>query len=74
MAVGHRPGWPSWASSRDTSPLTLQPGQSGKITVTFTPQGRRGDKVRGILYVDDFSFRTLTGNEQLAIPYSYRIR
>ncbi len=25
MAVGHRPGWPSWASSRDTSPLTLQP-------------------------------------------------
>jgi hypothetical protein len=58
----------------DYSPLTLQPGQSGKITVTFTPQGRRGDKVRGTLYVDDFSFRTLTGNEQLAIPYSYRIR
>ena len=25
MAVGHRPGWPSWESSRDTSPLTLQP-------------------------------------------------
>jgi len=25
MAVGHRPGWPSCASSRDTSPLTLQP-------------------------------------------------
>ena len=25
MAVGHRPGWPFWASSRDTSPLTLQP-------------------------------------------------
>lgn len=25
MAVGHRPGWPSWASSRDRSPLTLQP-------------------------------------------------
>jgi hypothetical protein len=58
----------------DYSPLTLQPGQSGKITVTFTPQGKRGDRVRGVLYVDDFSFRTLTGNEQLAIPYSYRIR
>jgi hypothetical protein len=57
----------------DYSPLTLQPGQSGKITVTFTPQGRRGDKVRGTLYVDDFSFRTLTGNEQLAIPYSYKV-
>jgi hypothetical protein len=58
----------------DYSPLTLQPGQAGKITVTFTPQGKRGDRVRGVLYVDDFSFRTLTGNEQLAIPYSYRIR
>ena len=58
----------------DYSPLTLQPGQSGKITVTFTPRGRRGDKVRGVLYVDDFSFRTLTGNEQLAIPYSYKLR
>jgi len=58
----------------DYTPLTLTPGQSGKITVTFTPQGRRGRKVEGVLYVDDFSFRTLTGNEQLAIPYRYRIR
>jgi len=58
----------------DYSPLTLQPGQSGKITVTFTPRGKRGDRVRGVLYVDDFGLRTLTGNEQLAIPYSYRVR
>jgi subtilisin family serine protease len=58
----------------DYTPLTLQPGQSGKITVTFTPHGRRGAKVQGVLYVDDFSFETLTGNEQLAIPYSYRVR
>jgi hypothetical protein len=58
----------------DYSPLTLQPGQTGRITVTFTPQGRHGAKVQGVLYVDDFSFRTLTGNEQLAIPYSYTIR
>ncbi len=58
----------------DYTPLTLAPGQSGKITVTFNPQGRKGDKVSGVLYVDDFSLRTLTGNEQLAIPYSYRIK
>jgi hypothetical protein len=58
----------------DYSPLTLQPGQSGKITITFTPRGRRGDRIRGVLYVDDFGLRTLTGNEQLAIPYSYRVR
>ena len=61
-------------SPQGYSPLTLQPGQSGRITVTFTPQGKRGSKVRGVLYVDDFSFRTLTGNQQLAIPYSYKIR
>jgi hypothetical protein len=58
----------------DYTPLTLQPGQSGKITVTFTPQGKPGDRVRGVLYVDDFSLRTVTGNEQLAIPYSYKVR
>jgi hypothetical protein len=58
----------------DYSPLTLQPGQKGKITVAFTPHGKHGDQVQGVLYVDDFSFRTLTGNEQLAIPYSYKIR
>jgi Subtilase family len=56
------------------TPLTLQPGQSGKITVTFMPRGKRGAKVQGVLYVDDFSFRTFTGNEQVAIPYSYKIR
>jgi hypothetical protein len=58
----------------DYSPLTLQPGQSGKVTVTFTPRGKSGDRVSGVLYVDDFGLRTLSGNEQLAIPYSYRIR
>jgi hypothetical protein len=62
------------AAPPDYTPLTLGPGQSGQITVTFTPQGRRGSKTSGVLYVDDFGLRTLTGNEQFAIPYSYRIR
>jgi hypothetical protein len=56
------------------TPLQLAPGQSGTITVTFTPRGEKGDKVNGILYVDDFSQRTLAGNEQLSFPYSYRIK
>jgi hypothetical protein len=42
--------------------------------VTFTPQGVKGDKVNGILCVDDFSQRILAGNEQFAFPYSYRIK
>ena len=56
------------------TPLTLGPGQSGKIAVTFTPQGRRGSRVDGTLYVDDVGLRLDTGNEQMAFPYSYRIK
>ena len=56
------------------APLQLGPGQSGTITVTFTPQGAHGDKVNGVLYVDDFSQRVLTGNEEMAFPYSYKIK
>jgi len=58
----------------DYTPLQLAPGQSGTITVTFTPRGRRGDAVRGNLFIDDFSQRVLAGNEEIAFPYSYRIR
>ena len=56
------------------APLQLGPGQSGTITVTFTPQGAHGAKVDGVLYVDDFSQRVLTGNEEMAFPYSYKIK
>jgi len=34
----------------------------------------RADVPSRILYVDDFSQRTLAGNEQIAFPYSYRIK
>ena len=61
-------------SAPDYTPVTLAPGQSGNITVTFTPQGRRGSRGNGILYVDDFGRFLLSGNEQMAFPYSYRIR
>jgi hypothetical protein len=56
------------------SPLTLGPGQSGHIAVTFTPQGARGSRVIGTLYVDDFGLRLLTGDEQAAFGYSYKIK
>lgn len=39
-----------------------------------TPQGAKNEKVNGVLYVDDFSLRTLAGNEQMAFPYSYKIK
>jgi hypothetical protein len=62
------------ANPPDYTPVTLAPGQSGQITVTFTPQGARGSKVKGTLYVDDFGLRLFTGNEQAAFPYSYKIK
>ncbi len=62
------------ANAPNFAPLQLGPGDSGTITVTFTPQGSHGDEVNGVLYVDDFSFRTDTGNEQMAFPYSYKIK
>ena len=62
------------ADAPEYTPVTLTPGQSGRITVTFTPQGTRGSKVTGTLYVDDFGLRLLTGNEQMAFPYSYKIK
>ena len=56
------------------TPLTLRPSERGSIDVTFTPQGRKGDVVRGVLYLDEMSSSWLLfTNEQVAIPYRYRI-
>ncbi len=35
-------------------PVTIRPGKSGVIEVTFRPRGRPGTVVRGDLYVDDY--------------------
>jgi hypothetical protein len=67
-----------WKQSVDPNapytPLTLGPGQTGTITVTFTPSGRRGHVVRGFLALDTFSLSSLSGDEITQIPYAYRIR
>jgi hypothetical protein len=67
----------AWLSATHASnpftPLVLQPGQTGTITVTFTPTGAAGTTVSGVLYVDTFSASVLTGDELTAIPYSYTI-
>jgi hypothetical protein len=39
-----------------------------------SPRGNHGEKVNGVLYLDDFSFRTFSGDEQMAVPYSYTIK
>jgi hypothetical protein len=55
------------------TPLTLDPGQSGTITVTFTPSGRRGHTVDGFIGVDTFNEFTFSGDEVAQIPYEYRV-
>jgi hypothetical protein len=55
------------------NPLTLSPGQSGRMTLTITPSGRRGKRVRGTLFVDVFDSRLDITGEVLALPYEYTI-
>ena len=62
------------AAPPPTGPITLNPGQTGTITVTITPSGASGTVVRGTLYIDNFDFFTEAGDELAALPYAYTIK
>ncbi len=66
-----------WAASVNPnatySPLTLNPGQTGTITLTITPNAPKGTVVRGFIGVDTFNFGTDAGDELINIPYSYTV-
>jgi hypothetical protein len=53
------------------TPLVLQPGQTGTISVTITPTAAKGSKVSGVLYLDDYSQYASAGDSLKAFPYSY---
>ena len=55
------------------SPLTLDPGQSGTITLTFTPNAAKGTVVHGFIGVDTFNLFSASGGELINIPYSYKV-
>ena len=65
---------PADTPPRPTGPITLNPGQTGTITVTITPSGAPGTVVNGTLYIDDFDFFTVDGDELVALPYTYTIK
>jgi hypothetical protein len=67
-----------WAQSVDPNapytPLSLAPGQSGTITLTFSSPGKKGKVVRGFVDVDTFNLASLGGDEVTTIPYAYKLR
>ena len=66
-----------WAQSVDPtapySPLTLAPGDTGTITLTITPNARKGTVVRGFIDVDTFNLVSVGGDRLTTIPYAYRV-
>ena len=63
----------SISASAPFSPLTLAPGATGAITVTFTPNAPRGTVVRGFLEIDTFNGATASGDEIVVVPDTYRV-
>ena len=55
------------------SPLTLNPGQTGTITLTITPNAAKGTVVRGFIAIDTFNLATNSGDELINIPYTYTV-
>jgi Subtilase family len=68
-------GVASLARSASYNLVTVNPGQSGRLTLAIKPSGKAGTVVRGVLYVDDFvdSLQFLSGSQLVAIPYAYTI-
>ncbi len=61
------------ASPPPASPITLVPGASATIPVTFTATGASGTLVRGDLFIDDQEPALGADNELTTIPYEYRV-
>jgi subtilisin family serine protease len=66
-----------WAQSVNASapytPLTLTPGATGTITLTFTPSAPKGTVVRGFIGMDTLNLATAAGDELVNIPYTYTV-
>jgi hypothetical protein len=55
------------------TPLVVDPGNTGTVTVTFTPNAPKGTKVTGWLYVDDTTLSNNAGDELCYLYYSYTV-
>jgi hypothetical protein len=61
------------SSAPTTTPLTLDPGSAGTITVRITPQGAPGEAIHGTLFVNTYDPVTGSSDEVASIPYAYTI-
>ncbi len=55
------------------TPVTIAPGQTASIPVTITPTAAKGTTVHGTLYVDTYNTFSASGDELIAIPYTYTV-
>jgi hypothetical protein len=61
------------------TPLHLDPGQTGTITLTITPNAPRGTVVHGFVAVDTFDaalffgIAATSGDELINVPYTYTV-
>jgi hypothetical protein len=72
-ATGKQAAAGSATAAAVAAPVILQPGQSTTILVTITPSAAKGSTVKGHLYIDTISQVTLSGDELIDLPYSYRV-
>jgi hypothetical protein len=67
----------AWAAfslgSGPYTPVSLDPGQSGTITLTITPTAPKGTVVRGFVELETFNTFTFSADEVVRIPYTYRV-
>jgi hypothetical protein len=64
------------AASASYDLLTVNPGQTQRISVTVKPSAPSGTVVRGTIYIDDFvdSLQFLSGSQLAALPYAYTVK
>jgi hypothetical protein len=61
-------------SAPAATPVSVEVGAHGTITVTFKPVGASGTVVHGWLFLDTWDAVTGSTNEVAAIPYEYTIK
>jgi len=66
-----------WAQSVNPAapytPVSIGPGQTATITLTITPNAPKGTVVRGFIGVDTLNLVTISGDQIINIPYSYKV-